>query len=57
MLIHTPADILTANLNDEEIYSLAKKGRLLISAIGPYHAYGTPAFVACARNGTYYVDW
>ena len=36
--------------------SLAKKTRILINTIGPYHLYSSPVVEACARNGTHYLD-
>lgn len=43
-------------LNDEDLDSLAKKTRLLISGVGPFCLYGEFAFKACANNGTHYLD-
>lgn len=46
-----------AELNEEDLDSLAKKTQLLITSVGPYMFYGEPAVKACANNGTHYVDW
>ena len=40
-----------------DLDALAKKTRLLITTVGPYHRHGEPALAACAENGTHYVDW
>ncbi|MCJ1478150.1 hypothetical protein MMC13_006826 [Lambiella insularis] len=48
--------IEVVSLNSEELTSLARKTKLLISTVGPFHLYGTPVVEACARNGTHYVD-
>ena len=48
--------IEVASLDPEDLKSLAKKTRLLINTIGPYHLYSSPVVEACARNGTHYLD-
>lgn len=48
--------VLTASLNYEELDNLSKKTRLIIATVGPYQAYGSPTFAACAWNGTHYLD-
>lgn len=50
-------EIITANIDQEELDKLAKRTRLIISTVGPYHIYGAVVFGACARNGTHYLDW
>ena len=45
-----------ASLNDQDLASLAKKTKVLITAVGPYTTYGEYAFKACAKNGTHYLD-
>ncbi|KAL9097541.1 MAG: hypothetical protein Q9165_000437 [Trypethelium subeluteriae] len=45
-----------AQLTKDDLHALAKKTRLLISTVGPYHLYGTPVVEACAANGTHYLD-
>ena len=44
------------NLTKEELDTLAKKTKLIINGVGPYHKYSTPIVEACANNGTHYVD-
>ena len=51
-----PPDILTAELKPDDLDALAKKTKLMISTVGPYHKYGTPVVEACAKNGTHYLD-
>ncbi|KAI9760977.1 MAG: hypothetical protein M4579_001353 [Chaenotheca gracillima] len=43
-------------LGKEELNVLARKTRLVITAVGPFAIYGTPVVEACANNGTHYVD-
>lgn len=43
-------------LNLEELESLARKTRLLINTVGPYHLYSSPVVEACAKIGTHYLD-
>ena len=45
-----------ANLQKDELVKLAKKTKVLITTIGPYHKYGSPVFEACAETGTHYLD-
>ncbi|KAK4502588.1 hypothetical protein PRZ48_006014 [Zasmidium cellare] len=45
-----------ASLSKDDLVKLAKKTKVLISTVGPYHRYGTHAFEACAENGTHYLD-
>ncbi|MCJ1316758.1 hypothetical protein MMC15_002079 [Xylographa vitiligo] len=45
-----------ASLRPEDLDTLVKKTKLLITTVGPFHKYGTPVVEACARNGTHYVD-
>ncbi|KAI9712084.1 MAG: hypothetical protein M1820_001793 [Bogoriella megaspora] len=52
----TPPGIEVASLTKEDLHALAKKTRLLITTVGPYHLYGTPVVEACAANGTHYLD-
>jgi len=51
-----PPKVEVAELTPSDLDALAKKTRLLISTVGPYHLYGTPVVEACAKNGTHYVD-
>ncbi|KAE8395763.1 Saccharopine dehydrogenase-domain-containing protein [Aspergillus alliaceus] len=48
--------ILAVQLIREELHSLARKTRVLLNCIGPYHLYSTPIVEACASNGTHYLD-
>ncbi|KXG52732.1 Saccharopine dehydrogenase / Homospermidine synthase [Penicillium griseofulvum] len=49
-------DVLVVQLNSNELNELARKTRLVINCVGPYHLYSTPVVEACAVNGTHYVD-
>ncbi|RDW79176.1 uncharacterized protein DSM5745_06028 [Aspergillus mulundensis] len=49
-------DIITIQLNKEELRSLAERTKLIINCVGPYHIYSTPVVEACANAGTHYVD-
>ncbi|KAK3368078.1 Saccharopine dehydrogenase-domain-containing protein [Podospora didyma] len=51
-----PPAIEVAELNDEDLASLAKKTCVLITTVGPYGKLGEHAFKACAENGTHYLD-
>lgn len=48
--------IEVAQLQKEDLLALAKKTKVLISTVGPYHLYGTAVVEACAETGTHYVD-
>jgi short subunit dehydrogenase-like uncharacterized protein len=53
----TPPPVTTVNqLSAAELLPLAKKTRVLINAVGPYHLYSTPIVEACAKAGTHYID-
>lgn len=52
----TSAEILIVQMNLEDLNALAKRTRLIINCVGPYHLYSTPVIEACAENGTHYVD-
>lgn len=45
-----------ATLAKDDLVKLAKKTKVLITTIGPYHKYGSAAFEACAETGTHYLD-
>lgn len=45
-----------ATLQKEDLVNLAKRTKVLITTIGPYHKYGSPVFEACAETGTHYLD-
>jgi short subunit dehydrogenase-like uncharacterized protein len=49
-------DVLSVNLNEEELNKLARSTRVLLNCVGPYHLYSTPVVAACAENGTHYLD-
>ncbi|PGH23754.1 hypothetical protein AJ80_02184 [Polytolypa hystricis UAMH7299] len=40
----------------EEMGHLARRTRVLINCVGPYHLYSTPVVEACAEQGTHYLD-
>jgi len=45
-----------ARLDQHDLLELAKKTKVLITTIGPYHKYGTAVVEACAEIGTHYLD-
>ena len=45
-----------AQLEKSDLVNLAKKTKVLITTVGPYHKYGTPVVEACAETGTHYLD-
>ena len=49
-------DVLTVQLNKDELNRLAQRTKILVNCVGPYHLYSTPVVEACAVNGTHYVD-
>ncbi|KAI9691578.1 MAG: hypothetical protein M1822_007649 [Bathelium mastoideum] len=49
-------NIEVSQITREDLHGLAKKTKVLISTVGPYHLYGTPVVEACAANGTHYLD-
>lgn len=50
-------DIVTADADDaDQMKSLAESTKVLITAVGPYNAYGREVVKACARAGTHYLD-
>ena len=49
-------DVLAVQLNKVELDGVAKKTRVLLNTVGPYHLYSTPVVEACAGNGTHYLD-
>lgn len=49
--------VIVADAGDPaSLDALAAQARVVISAVGPYHAYGTPLVAACAKAGTDYID-
>lgn len=55
-MINSSVGIEIANLNDQDLDTLTKKTRVLITTVGPYTRYGEHALKACAKNGTHYLD-
>ncbi|GAB7360296.1 hypothetical protein MBLNU230_g8054t1 [Neophaeotheca triangularis] len=51
-----PPSIEVCQLDKAELLALAKKTKVLLTTIGPYHLHGTPVLAACAETGTHYVD-
>ncbi|ETN43163.1 uncharacterized protein HMPREF1541_02321 [Cyphellophora europaea CBS 101466] len=51
-----PTVITTGKLATPELLPLAKRTRVLLNAVGPYHLYSTPIVEACAKSGTHYID-
>lgn len=49
-------DVLETQLTKADLVSLAKKTKIILNTIGPYHLYCTPIVEACAQNGTHYLD-
>ncbi|KAL4988358.1 Saccharopine dehydrogenase-domain-containing protein [Aspergillus falconensis] len=49
-------EIISVQLNKEELRSLAERTKLIINCVGPYHIYSTPVVEACANAGTHYID-
>ena len=49
-------EILTVELTDVELEALARRTKVLLNTVGPYHLYSTPVVEACAKNGTHYLD-
>ncbi|KAL4916592.1 Saccharopine dehydrogenase-domain-containing protein [Aspergillus aurantiobrunneus] len=49
-------EIVAVQLNQEELFSLAERTKVLINCVGPYHVYSTPVVEACAKTGTHYLD-
>lgn len=43
-------------LEKQDLVELAKKTKVIITTVGPYHKYGTPVVEACAETGTHYLD-
>ncbi|CAO2651654.1 Nn.00g042240.m01.CDS01 [Neocucurbitaria sp. VM-36] len=49
-------DVETCELEQDQLDSLAKKTKLVITTVGPFMYYGEPVLAACASNGTHYLD-
>ncbi len=52
---HIPK-IVADSSNPETLADMAKRTRAVLTTVGPYQLYGTDMVVACAQNGTDYVD-
>lgn len=53
----TDPGVEVAQLQKNDLTALARKTKVLINAVGPYHKYSTPVVEACAENGTHYLDF
>lgn len=49
-------DVLEVQLTKAELDALAKKTKIILNTIGPYHLYSTPVVEACVQNGSHYLD-
>ncbi|KAH6625655.1 Saccharopine dehydrogenase-domain-containing protein [Boeremia exigua] len=49
-------DVETCELKPDQLDTLVKKTKLLITTVGPFMHYGEPVLAACAANGTHYLD-
>lgn len=49
-------DVETCELQPDQLNTLVKKTKLLITTVGPFMHYGEPVLAACAANGTHYLD-
>lgn len=49
-------EVETCELKPDQVDTLAKKTKLLITTVGPFMHYGEPVLAACAANGTHYLD-
>jgi short subunit dehydrogenase-like uncharacterized protein len=56
VLIRVP-DVEVCELEQDQLTTLARKTRLIITTVGPYMFHGEPVLAACAENGTHYLDW
>ena len=52
----TQPGVEIAQLDKQDLVELAKKTKVLITTVGPYHLYGTVVVEACAETGTHYTD-
>ncbi|KAF2651570.1 hypothetical protein K491DRAFT_637145 [Lophiostoma macrostomum CBS 122681] len=48
--------IETVEQKKDQLDTLARKTRLLITTVGPFLLHGEPVLAACAENGTHYLD-
>ncbi|KAH9823635.1 putative trans-acting enoyl reductase [Teratosphaeria destructans] len=49
-------NIEVAQLQKDELVALARKTKVLVTTVGPYHKFGTQVVEACAESGTHYLD-
>ncbi|KAL8754766.1 MAG: hypothetical protein Q9199_004101 [Rusavskia elegans] len=49
-------NIEVATLSLDDLRSLAKKTRIILNTVGPYHKYSGPVVQACSETGTHYLD-
>ncbi|EER42093.1 conserved hypothetical protein [Histoplasma capsulatum var. duboisii H88] len=49
-------EIVDLQLRPVALDSLAKRTKVILNCVGPYHLYSTPVVEACANNGTHYLD-
>lgn len=49
-------EVETCELQPDQLNTLVKKTKLLITTVGPFMHYGEPVLAACAANGTHYLD-
>lgn len=50
------AAIETCELQQDQLDTLVKKTKLVITTVGPFMHYGEPVLAACVNNGTHYLD-
>jgi short subunit dehydrogenase-like uncharacterized protein len=49
-------NVEVSQLEKNDLLRLAKKTKVLISTVGPYHKYGSAVVEACVETGTHYLD-
>ena len=49
-------EVETCELEPDQLNTLVKKTKLLVTTVGPFMHYGEPVLAACAANGTHYLD-
>ncbi|KAL8872441.1 MAG: hypothetical protein Q9174_001926 [Haloplaca sp. 1 TL-2023] len=49
-------EIEVTTLSLDDLRKLARKTRLILNTVGPYHLYSSPVIQACAENVTHYLD-
>ena len=43
-------------MDPQDLHNLARKPKILVNTVGPYHLYSSPVVEACTKNGTHYLD-